>query len=104
MLVLPAMLALRVLVFALGAALVVYTLVSAIRTFVVPRSIRDRLSIWVFRRMRFFFSPWINRKRPYAERDRAMALYAPLSLLMLPAVWVVLVMIGYTGMFWALGV
>ena len=33
-----------------------------------------------------------------------MALYAPITLLILPAVWLVLVLVGYTGMFWAIGV
>ena len=33
-----------------------------------------------------------------------MALYAPITLLLLPAVWLVLVLVGYMGMFWAIGV
>ena len=33
-----------------------------------------------------------------------MAFYAPVSLLALPVVWLGLVLIGYMGMFWALGV
>ncbi|MGW1682650.1 hypothetical protein [Saccharopolyspora sp. NPDC002376] len=32
------------------------------------------------------------------------ALYAPLALLALPVVWLVLVLVGYTAMFWAVGV
>jgi hypothetical protein len=92
------------LVFLLGAALVVVTLVSAVRTFVVPRSQRDQLSRWVFRVMRTLFKPWTNPRRPYLERDRAMAFYAPFSLLMLPIVWLCLVGIGYTAMYWAVGV
>ena len=32
-----------------------------------------------------------------------MALYAPVSLLALPAVWLTLVLLGYMAMFWALG-
>lgn len=39
----------RVVVFALGVALVLRTLLSAIRIFVVPRSIRDCISSAVFR-------------------------------------------------------
>lgn len=96
--------ALRIVVFVLGGGVVVYTLVSAIRTFVVPRSIRDKLSLLVFRIVYTGFRPWRNRRRPYAERDQAMALYAPFGLLALPAVWVALVMVGYTGIYWALGV
>jgi hypothetical protein len=84
----------RALVFLLGAIIVVITLVSAIRTFVVPRSQRDRISRWVFLATRKLFSPWTNLKRPYKERDRAMAFYAPFSLL---------VAAGYTAMYWAVG-
>ncbi len=54
--------------------------------------------------MALCFRPWSNRKRSYTERDRAMALYAPFSLLMLPAVWVGLVIAGYTAIYWALGI
>src|SRR5207302_10637415 len=40
----------------------------------------------------------------YEERDRAMALYAPLTLIILPVVWLALTLIGFTAMFWSLGV
>ena len=33
-----------------------------------------------------------------------MVFYAPVSLLALPVVWLALVLVGYMGMFWALGV
>jgi hypothetical protein len=33
-----------------------------------------------------------------------MALYAPLTLLILPVVWIILIMIGYTFMFWGIGI
>ena len=94
----------HVLAFLLGAALVVVTLFSAVRTFVVPRSQRDPLSRFVFLAVRALFLPWANPKRPYAERDRAMAFYAPLALLALPVMWLALTAIGYAGMFWAVGV
>ena len=37
-------------------------------------------------------------------RDRIMAPYAPVALLLLPAAWITLVVVGYTLMFWAIGV
>src|SRR5207302_4008342 len=40
----------------------------------------------------------------YEERDRAMALYAPLTLIILPVVWLALTLVGFTAMFWSLGV
>lgn len=94
----------RVVVFALGAALVLRTLLSAVRTFVVPRSIRDGISSTVFRGMRRLFDLRLKHTRSYEERDGVLALFAPISLLALPTVWLTLVLIGYMGIFWALGV
>src|SRR5690348_12738372 len=98
------MLPVRVVVFVLGAAVVLATLLSAMRTFVLPRSARVKLTSVVFRTARFLFNLWTRRATSYEERDRAMALYAPLTLLILPAVWLALVLGGYMGMFWAAGV
>lgn len=41
--------------------------------------------------------------RTYEQRDRALALYTPLSLVCLPAVWLAAVLLGYTAIFWSLG-
>jgi len=40
----------------------------------------------------------------YEQRDRAMALYAPLTLIVLPVVWLAITMVGFSAMYWALGV
>lgn len=90
--------------FLVGALLVGTTLISAIRTFVVPRGIQDRLTAMVFRIMRRLFDLWALRLDSYAARDWVMAFFAPASLLFLPAVWLTLILIGYTAMFWALGI
>ena len=42
--------------------------------------------------------------RTYDGRDRVMALYAPVGLLVLPVVWLVMVIVAFTAMFHALGV
>jgi hypothetical protein len=42
--------------------------------------------------------------RSFEARDRLMAFFAPISLLTLPAVWLTIILTGYTAMFWALGV
>src|SRR6266545_7376647 len=94
----------RLLAFVLGAGVVIGTVFSAIRTFVLPRSVPVRLTWLVFLTSRLLFNPWTHRARTYEDRDRAMALYAPITLLILPAVWLVLVLVGYMGMFWAIGV
>lgn len=97
------MLLLRVLVFLLGAALVVATLRSAIRTFVLPRSANDPLTHYIFIVTSVLFSPFTSARRPYPAREAAMAMYAPVGLLSLPVVWLFLVMVGYTGLYWAVG-
>lgn len=96
------MVAARVLVFLLGMSLVLATLFSAIRTFVLPRSANDRLSRFVFLTTRKVFNFIMRWARTYALRDSIMAYYAPVGLLLLPAVWLALVLTGYMGMFWAI--
>lgn len=98
------MLLLRILVFCLGIYIVAGTLTSAIRSFVLPRSARDWLTYTVFVVTRFLFRLRTVRAISYEERDAVMALYAPVSLLVLPAVWLVCVQAGYMCMYWALGV
>jgi hypothetical protein len=94
---------LRVVIFILGGGLVAATLVSAIRTFVLPRSAPDALTRAVFVAMRHLFNFRLRRMRTYLERDRLMALYAPFGLLMLLPAWLTLALVGYAGMFWASG-
>lgn len=98
------MLIIRSLVFVFGLVLVAGTLTSAIRTFVLPRSAQDQISRAVFVLIRRLFSLRLRWARTYAERDQVLALYAPIGLLALPPVWLTLVLLGYMGMYWALGV
>src|SRR5688572_12184969 len=98
------MIIVNILTFLFGAAIVLGTLRSAIRTFVLPRSAPDGLTRLVFRGMRRIFDFRVRKVQSYEDRDRIMALYAPLSLLILPPVWLVLVSTGYTLMFRAIGV
>lgn len=95
---------LHIVVFLLGASLVVYTLGSAIRTFVLPRSASDMISFMVFLVIFRIVSFGLIPVHSYERRDRVLGFYAPISLLALPVVWLALVLIGYMGMFWALGV
>lgn len=95
---------LRAIVFLVGLIMVIMTVMSAIRTLVLPRSARDGLTGLVFVNMRRIFTLRVRWMTSYLKRDRIMALYAPLSLLMLLLVWLILVTIGYTAMFWATGI
>lgn len=87
-----------------GIVVVASTLNAAIKTVVLPRGEPVLITGVVFNLVRHFFLPFVKRARSYAARDRAMALYAPIALLVMPAVWMLLVTSGYTAIFWAIGV
>lgn len=95
---------LHILAFLSGLTLVLGTLRSAVRTFVVPRSINDRVTRTIFQVSRWLFGLRLRFAHTYAARDGVMAFYAPVTLLCLPLVWVAVVSVGYTLMYWALGV
>jgi hypothetical protein len=95
--------ALRIAVFVVGAAVVVATFASAVRTVVIPRGIPARITRVVFLSMRSLFRLRARPGRSYEDRDRVMAMYAPVSLLALLLTWVTAVLVGYTLMYWALG-
>jgi hypothetical protein len=93
----------RLLAFMLGAAIVARTVFSAIQTFVLPRSANDRLSRFVFQTVFRLFRVLLRKTRTYAQRDRIMAFYAPISLLALIPIYLTLILIGFAGMYWAIG-
>jgi hypothetical protein len=93
----------RALVFVAGAGLVVATFGSAVRTVILPRGIPAKLARLVFITVRALFRVRIGRNATYERRDRVMSGYAPTSLLVLLVVWISLVLVGYTAMFWGLG-
>jgi hypothetical protein len=97
-------LVIRFVAFAVGLAIVLLTLRSAVRTFILPRSAVDQISRAVFLAMRRIYNLFTARATTYAERDRTMAFYAPVSLLVLLAVWLALILLGYGGIYRALGV
>ncbi len=95
------LIAIHILVFLIGLVLVAYVLLSAIRSFVLPRSAPDKLGRATFLSVRFFFNLRTRKIGSYLERDRVMALFAPISLVALPGVWLVGILTGYMCMFWA---
>lgn len=94
---------LHLFVFLLGFALVARTVFSAIQTFVLPRSANDRLSRFIFQGVFGLFRLLLRQTRTYAQRDRIMAFLAPISLLTLIPVYLILIQLGFAGMYWALG-
>jgi hypothetical protein len=97
------MIVLRIAVFLIGLAVVGNTLMSAIRTVVLPRAQQVRITRFIFAGLRIIFD-WLARpSRPFDERDRIMAVYGPIALLVLLVAWVVLILLGYSLMFAGLG-
>jgi len=94
---------LHVLAFMAGAFLIATAVLAAVRSFVLPRNESVLLNNWTFMGIRFLFTELAAKRKTYARRDRIMALYAPLSLVSLPVVWLALTSFGYILIFWALG-
>lgn len=90
-------------VFILGAFVVAHVFISALKTFVLPRSARTFITRMVFEAMYQIFTLRMRflRTPSYEARDHVMAMYAPLSLLVLPLVWLTGIGLGFTLMFWA---
>ncbi|MCY3907571.1 MAG: hypothetical protein OXF63_10025 [Anaerolineaceae bacterium] len=86
----------RALLFCLGAGLVPGTIVSAVRTFVVPRAQNSLLTRFVFltsgRLLNLYLT--FRRYRHCRERDRVLAFFAPVTLLILPLIRVVCITPG----------
>ncbi len=97
------MIALRVLAFLAGGCVVLAVLSSALKTVVVPRAESATLSRAVFLAVRKVFDLRLKGIDDWEHTDRLMARYAPVSLIVLPAVWITAVMLAFTPMFWALG-
>jgi hypothetical protein len=90
-------------VFLGGILLVLLTLVSAISTFVLPRSSRSFLTRLVFRSLRRVFNFFLRFSTTYERSDSIMAYYAPLGLMLLLPAWYTLTCLGYTAIYWSLG-
>lgn len=97
------MIILRVLVFITGTALIIWAIFSAVQTLILPRNAQDKLTRLVFMSIRWIFSIRLRWLHSYAERDRLMAFFAPVSLLSLVPTWLMLLLLGYMGLFWSLG-
>jgi hypothetical protein len=95
--------ALRLLAAVLGSAVVVAVAISALKTVVVPRNVGSAITRTVFLVLRrAFFDHWLARPSlPFDVRERRLAYYAPIGLMALPAVWVVLALLGFTAIQWA---
>lgn len=88
----------------LGMLLILVILFDAFETVILPRRITQR-----FRLARLFYKiTWLpysgaaRRARSISRRDNFLALYGPLSLLMLIALWAVTLIVGFGLLQWSL--
>ncbi len=94
----------QILAFIVGLLIVIFTLSSALSTFVLPRAARSQLNRIVFGLLRRIINFVMHFARSYQRRDAVMAYYAPIGLMLLLPTWYLLILLGYAAMFWALNV
>ena len=86
-----------------GAMVVVAaTMLSAVRTFILPRAANTFLSRLVFVTIRRAFDRVVRRLDTYERQDAVMALFAPVGLLALPVVWLIITFAAYAAAYWAI--
>ncbi len=95
------MIAARIVVALIGAFVLVRTLVSAVRSFVVPRDEPTALTRAVFLALRVPFVA-VARRRDHATQHRIMRAYAPSALLLLPVIWIFLLWLCFGTFYWSL--
>jgi len=95
---------LKVLAFLAGMTLILFALSSAIRTIVVPRGIATTIARGTFLVVRRVFTLITPRKADYQRRDRILAYYAPVALLVLPVVWLTIAGLGFSCIYWSFDV
>ncbi|NUM46712.1 MAG: hypothetical protein HUU38_18565 [Anaerolineales bacterium] len=95
---------LNLLAFVLGAFIVFYTLNAAIRSFVLPRGDNVWLTRIIFQKIWRLYELRIKWSKTEEARESILAMYTPVTLLIIPVVWLALVTLGFMGMFWAVGV
>ncbi|GJM39132.1 MAG: hypothetical protein DHS20C19_24990 [Acidimicrobiales bacterium] len=98
------MIAVKLLVGVVSALLALATLGSAIRTVVVPRGEQTFVARLAVLPMRRLFVLAARRFSDPLRRDAVKARFGPTALMLFPFVWAVGVILGCSGLFWALGV
>ncbi len=92
------------LIFIAGLLTVIFTLSSALSTFVLPRAARSQLNRIVFGLLRRLFNFILRFVKTYDRRDTIMAYFAPIGLMLLLPTWYLLILLGYATIYWAVGV
>lgn len=94
----------RLAAFAVGVFVVARTMLGAIRAFVLTRGSNDPLLRIFWLAIRRLFSLIAHWRKSYAWQDRILAYYPPVALVLMPVCLITLVGLGYTLIYWALGV
>src|SRR5215204_2214321 len=94
----------RLAAFLAGAAVVLATVASAVKTVIVPRAEAALLTRFVFVWVRKPFDALTSRAPTWEAADRIMSRFGPFALLALPFVWVTVVIVAFAPMYWAVGI
>jgi hypothetical protein len=91
------MIALHVLSFVVGALVALAVLGSALKTVVLPQKGNPRLAEFVFA---LVYRILVRRRRNDPLSGALHRMYAPVALVSLPLVWMILMMVAFTGVYW----
>lgn len=91
---------LKVVAVVVGAVVVGSVLVSALETVVLPRNTFTRITRATFAVIDRLM---VHPRRSGTRADNLRGLYGPVALVSLPLVWMILVIAGFTVMFWGTG-
>lgn len=86
----------------IGFWLVYFTIMTTIRVFVLPRGDNAWLARQIFRVVYQLFLFAAYKKETYEERDAVLALFAPVVLMVQPLVYLALIVLGFTPIYWVL--
>jgi hypothetical protein len=87
-----------------GAWLIAQTLIAAVSTYIVPRGINHWLIRFVYYRIRKIFGMYVRTQTDYNRKDLIMAFFAPTALVLVALCLLVFLMLGYSMVYWGLGV
>jgi len=93
---------LRIIAFICGAGVTFWTINQAIRSFILPRNDRAWLTRATFRFFRWLLLLRLGQSATFKRRDIALAMLSPVAMFCLPLVWLSLIVVAYTFMYWAI--
>ncbi|MEL7433717.1 MAG: hypothetical protein AAFN11_07205 [Chloroflexota bacterium] len=93
---------LRILVALGGMWLAYFTINTTIRVFVLPRGENAWLARQIFTRVYSLFLLAAYKKQSFEQRDAVLAMFAPVVLLIQPVIYLALLVIAFTPIYWSL--